>query len=98
MFFVRTGSIFEILCSTNSSLGIANRYRKPKVRNAYQPWNTIAFTHNTSLGLTLEEMDGVFGDSTGLAKSDLERQEAIHRRLGLLDAAAEKEKDSQDEK
>ncbi|EKM78770.1 hypothetical protein AGABI1DRAFT_92337 [Agaricus bisporus var. burnettii JB137-S8] len=49
-------------------------------------------------GLTLEEMDGVFGDSTGLAKSDLERQEAIHRRLGLLDAAAEKEKDSQDEK
>ncbi|RDB25793.1 MFS glucose transporter mfs1 [Hypsizygus marmoreus] len=35
-------------------------------------------------GLTLEEMDEVFGSSAGLAKADLERQADIHRRLGLL--------------
>jgi hypothetical protein len=34
-------------------------------------------------GLTLEEMDEVFGSSKGLAAEDLERQAAINRRLGL---------------
>ena len=33
-------------------------------------------------GLTLEEMDEVFG-SVGLAAADQERQEAINRRIGL---------------
>jgi len=40
-------------------------------------------------GLSLEEMDEVFGDSSGLGQADLERQKSIHRRLGLLDAAAD---------
>ncbi|KAF9450915.1 general substrate transporter [Macrolepiota fuliginosa MF-IS2] len=46
-------------------------------------------------GLTLEEMDEVFGDSTGLGQADIERQKNIHRRLGLVDADATfvKEKD-----
>ncbi|KAF9533820.1 general substrate transporter [Crepidotus variabilis] len=35
-------------------------------------------------GLTLEEMDGVFGATAGLAVVDQERQTAIFRRLGLL--------------
>ncbi|KAL0954486.1 hypothetical protein HGRIS_003454 [Hohenbuehelia grisea] len=35
-------------------------------------------------GLTLEEMDEVFGDSTGLGAADIERQTAIHKRLGLV--------------
>jgi len=35
-------------------------------------------------GLTLEEMDEVFSDSNGLALADQERQDAIHRRLGLF--------------
>ncbi len=34
-------------------------------------------------------MDEVFGDSSGLGQADIERQKAIHRRLGLLDAAAD---------
>ncbi|KXN84708.1 High-affinity glucose transporter SNF3 [Leucoagaricus sp. SymC.cos] len=50
----------------------------------------VTFLVPETKGLTLEEMDEVFGDSTGLAKADLERQHDIHRRLGLLDAAAEK--------
>lgn len=32
-------------------------------------------------------MDEVFGDSTGIAKADLERQNDIQRRLGLLEDA-----------
>ncbi|KAF5359595.1 hypothetical protein D9756_003421 [Leucocoprinus leucothites] len=44
-------------------------------------------------GLTLEEMDELFGDSTGLAKADLERQHDIQRRLGLVEAP-EKERSS----
>ncbi|KAG6908544.1 hypothetical protein DXG01_004177 [Tephrocybe rancida] len=35
-------------------------------------------------GLSLEEMDDVFGSSKGLAIADQQRQEAIYRRLGLL--------------
>ncbi|TFK40390.1 general substrate transporter [Crucibulum laeve] len=42
--------------------------------------------------LTLEEMDGVFGDTQGLASADQARQHAIHKRLGLLmdDGGSEK--------
>lgn len=36
-------------------------------------------------GLTLEEMDDVFGASEGLAAADQARQDAILQRLGLLD-------------
>ncbi|KAG8837318.1 hypothetical protein FRC18_009486 [Serendipita sp. 400] len=37
-------------------------------------------------GLTLEEMDTVFGaGGDGLAKEDQQRQEEIYRRLGLTD-------------
>lgn len=46
-------------------------------------------------------MDEVFGDATGLAVADQERQTAIHRRLGLLtDTIDEKQegKSSHDEK
>ncbi|KAG6873930.1 hypothetical protein C0995_008969 [Termitomyces sp. Mi166 len=35
-------------------------------------------------GLTLEEMDEVFGSSNGMALDDQQRQEAIYRRLGLI--------------
>lgn len=41
-------------------------------------------------GLTLEEMDEVFGDQKGLAIADQERQDAIHRQLGLLHDTDEK--------
>lgn len=34
-------------------------------------------------GLTLEEMDEVFGDADGLAVADQERHAAIHKRIGL---------------
>ncbi|KAF8896348.1 hypothetical protein BD779DRAFT_1495399 [Infundibulicybe gibba] len=44
----------------------------------------IMFLVPETKGLTLEEMDQVFGDSKGLAAADLARQAAIHRRLGLL--------------
>ena len=37
------------------------------------------------LGLTLEEMDEVFGATEGLAAADQARQDAILRRLGLID-------------
>lgn len=50
------------------------------------------------IGLTLEEMDEVFGDSRGLALADQERQYAIHRRLGLFtdDPKSPEEKGSQE--
>ncbi|PPR02625.1 hypothetical protein CVT24_002196 [Panaeolus cyanescens] len=35
-------------------------------------------------GLTLEEMDDIFGASKGLAVADQQRQDAIFRRLGLI--------------
>ncbi|KAG6842306.1 hypothetical protein C0991_010594 [Blastosporella zonata] len=44
----------------------------------------IMFFVPETKGLTLEEMDEVFGSSSGLAAADLRRQEAIYRRLGLL--------------
>lgn len=34
-------------------------------------------------GLTLEEMDDVFGDANGSSAADLERIAAIHKRIGL---------------
>lgn len=50
-------------------------------------------------------MDDVFGDSTGLGKADLERHQAINRRLGLLEdgdkdkgSRSSREVPSQDEK
>lgn len=39
-------------------------------------------------------MDEVFGDATGAAKADIERQQAIHRRLGLLDVGGKTERSS----
>ncbi|KAG6877796.1 hypothetical protein C0993_003770 [Termitomyces sp. T159_Od127] len=49
-------------------------------------------------GLTLEEMDEVFGNSGGLALDDQQRQAAIYRRLGLIvdsqeDDISEKQED-----
>jgi len=35
--------------------------------------------------LSLEEMDEVFGDSTRLAQTDIERQHEIQRRLGMTE-------------
>ncbi|GLB40433.1 putative major facilitator superfamily, sugar transporter (TC 2.A.1.1) family protein [Lyophyllum shimeji] len=52
----------------------------------------VLFLVPETKGLTLEEMDDVFGSSTGLAAADLERQAAIHRRLGLLEIAGSDEK------
>ncbi|KAF5381952.1 hypothetical protein D9615_004355 [Tricholomella constricta] len=54
-------------------------------------------------GLTLEEMDDVFGSSKGLAVADQQRQTAIYRRLGLLvdtkilDRISDEEKQSHSE-
>ncbi|KAF9003975.1 general substrate transporter [Cyathus striatus] len=53
------------------------------------------FTPETK-GLTLEEMDDVFGSSEGLAAADEARQNAIFRRLGLINDTAY-EKGKQDE-
>ncbi|KAG5353533.1 hypothetical protein C0989_005980 [Termitomyces sp. Mn162] len=36
------------------------------------------------MGLTLEEMDEVFGSSSELTLDDHQRQQAIYRRLGLI--------------
>ncbi|KAG5637167.1 hypothetical protein H0H81_005570 [Sphagnurus paluster] len=47
-------------------------------------FGTFVFFGANLPGLTLEEMDEVFGSSKGLALADQERQAAIHRRLGLL--------------
>lgn len=44
-------------------------------------------------GLTLEEMDDLFGNSQGLAKADEERQLAIHRRLGLINSYSDEKAD-----
>ena len=44
---------------------------------------TPAFLKYFGTGLTLEEMDDVFGDG-GLAVADQERQDAIFRKLGLF--------------
>ncbi|KAG6809902.1 hypothetical protein H0H92_014187 [Tricholoma furcatifolium] len=52
----------------------------------------IMFFVPETKGLSLEEMDEVFGSSTGLALADQERQEAIYRRLGLLDEPASEDK------
>lgn len=47
-------------------------------------------------GLTLEEMDEVFGDSTGLAASDEERSIAIQKRLGLFGEDEKASKNSEE--
>lgn len=48
---------------------------------------------NFFAGLTLEEMDDVFGATDGLAAADQARQDVIHRRLGLVhDSATGSEK------
>ncbi|KAJ8521922.1 hypothetical protein ONZ45_g1444 [Pleurotus djamor] len=47
----------------------------------------IMFLVPETKGLTLEEMDDVFGDVNGLGAADLERQAAIHQRLGLTQHA-----------
>ncbi|TFK45826.1 general substrate transporter [Heliocybe sulcata] len=54
----------------------------------------VLFLVPETKGLTLEEMDGVFG-SEGMAAADQERQDAISRRIGLesyLNRAASNEK------
>jgi hypothetical protein len=43
----------------------------------------IMFFVPETKGLTLEEMDDVFGDREGLAVADQERQNAIADRIGL---------------
>ncbi|KAK7050942.1 hypothetical protein VNI00_005054 [Paramarasmius palmivorus] len=44
----------------------------------------IMFFVPETKGVTLEEMEEVFGQSTGLAKEDQNRLDAIHTRLGLI--------------
>ncbi|KAG6817649.1 hypothetical protein H0H87_005406 [Tephrocybe sp. NHM501043] len=48
----------------------------------------VMFLVPETKGLTLEEMDEVFGSSTGLAAADQRRQEDIYRRLGLIEDGA----------
>lgn len=48
-------------------------------------------------GLTLEEMDDVFGATQSLAVADQERQTAIFRRLGLFDDVKEEKIRKSDE-
>jgi hypothetical protein len=43
----------------------------------------IQFFVPETKGLTLEEMDEVFGDEAGTSARDLERQHAISKRIGL---------------
>lgn len=45
-------------------------------------------------GLTLEEMDEVFGASEGLASADQARQDAIYKRLGLIVDGSSKDAES----
>jgi hypothetical protein len=44
---------------------------------------TERFSLSRTKGLSLEEMDKVFGDSVGTAIADRERQARIHKSLGL---------------
>lgn len=53
----------------------------------------IIFFVPETKGLTLEEMDDLFGNSQGLAKADEERQLAIHRRLGLINSYSDEKAD-----
>jgi len=55
----------------------------------------VMFLVPETKGLTLEEMDEVFGDPAGLGQADIERQKSIQRRLGLLveDDGGKDEKD-----
>jgi len=51
-----------------------------------------------STGLTLEEMDEVFGATKGyLAAADQERQDAIFRRLGLFNDEKVQDRKSDEE-
>jgi sugar porter (SP) family MFS transporter len=54
------------------------------------------FTPETK-GLTLEEMDEVFGSAEGLAAADEARQNAIFRRLGLINDVSYDDKGNRDE-
>lgn len=48
-------------------------------------------------GVTLEEMEDVFGNTDGLATADLARLDAIYRRLGLVsDTHAHNEKNDEE--
>jgi hypothetical protein len=53
----------------------------------------VLFLYSLFTGLTLEEMDELFGSSRGLAKADVERQLAIQRRLGLLSSYPDEKSD-----
>ena len=49
-------------------------------------------------GLTLEEMDEVFGDEGGMSVADQERILAIHKRIGLSNYASSDKERASDEK
>jgi hypothetical protein len=84
------GGVFILFFVSEASLNAFNdiyrviRSQKLRVRSNNQ-MSSLLYSRFT--GLTLEEMDELFGSSRGLAKADVERQLAIHRRLGLLSSA-----------
>ncbi|KAF4613524.1 hypothetical protein D9613_007804 [Agrocybe pediades] len=57
----------------------------------------VLFLVPETKGLTLEEMDDVFGATSGLAAKDQQRQDAIYRRLGLINDSKEMDDRKSDE-
>jgi len=75
-----------------------NRFQKLRVNKFWIFKAGCVLTVVVSIGLTLEEMDEVFGATKGyLAAADQERQDAIFRRLGLFNDEKVQDRKSDEE-
>lgn len=56
----------------------------PETKGTFNTYDLSTCLYSTFTGLSLEEMDELFGNSGGLVTADVDRQLAIRRQLGLL--------------